>query len=243
MSPTKHAQFAQFFTKPPLLGAALLLALAGCSSINSTLGGSSEQEALGKVVWNYAENAITLNTVADPRLNEHEAQAHTLVLAVVQMADPNAFTALLADTGAVAKLLETGKPVAGLLAVDRFIVKPGVRATNKLGRAQFAQYFGIIPGYFQIDPKINARLFPIGVRVESTGLMVKTRTAAPAPLAVRVDLGPFQVAGAQQVNVEATLVAADPARARAAQSGQLNVDAGSVLDAARSAQSARQLTR
>lgn len=240
------------FTRLPLLGVALLLALAGCSSINSTLGGTSEQEALGKVVWNYAENAITLHTVAAPQLNEHDSQAHTLVLAVVQMADANAFTALLADTSAVAKLLETGKPVAGLLAVDRFIVKPGVRATNRFSRAQFAQYFGIIPGYFQMEPKFNARLFPIGVKVDSTGFMVKSRTAAPAPLAVRVDLGPFQVAGAQQVNVEAILVAADPVRTRVApsgapgaptQAGQVNIDAGSILDAARTAQSARQLTR
>ena len=242
MASIKHTHYAHVY-RPPLLGAALLLALAGCSSINATLGGNSEQEALGKVVWNYAENAITLHTVADPRLNEHDAQSHTLVLAVVQSADANAFISLLADSAAVAKLLETGKPMAGLLAVDRFIVKPGERATNKLSRAQFAQYFGIIPGYFQLEPKRNARFFPFGVQVESKGVMVKTRTAAPAPLVVRLDLGPFQVAAAQQMNVEATMVTADPARAKAAQSGPLNVDLGNALDAARAAQSARQLTR
>lgn len=217
--------------------------LAGCATVNATLGGNSEQEALAKMVWSYADNAIILHTVADARLNEHDSKAHTLVLAVVQTADANAFTSLIADPAAVAKLLETGKPVAGLLAVDRFIVKPGVRGTNRMARAQFAQYFGVIPGYYQLDPKRNARLFPIAAQVDSKGWVVKTRTAAPAPLAVRLNLGPYQVAGAQPIDADPAFVPAVAARAGAAQPNQINVDAGTVLDAARTAQSVRQITR
>src|SRR5690606_29773815 len=92
-----------FMTSRPairrLLPAALCVGmLASCSSLNSMMGGSSEQSALKDLKWSYAADGVQIAVTADPQLNRSTDQPHTLALTVVQLADPNAFTAATANT-------------------------------------------------------------------------------------------------------------------------------------------------
>jgi type VI secretion system VasD/TssJ family lipoprotein len=206
--------------------------LQGCGSVNSMMGGNSEQEAKAAMQWSYARSAITINLRSDPKLNLYYGSPHTLVLAVAQVTDPNVFKTLLSDEIAVSRLLATGQGGPAMLAVDRLIVEPGRTQTVQLDRAQMAQYFGIIAGYYLLEPIQNARLFKIPVDVKSSGWVIKNRTAAPAPQRVNIVLGADRLMAAEQVE-PALLAAEQQADPRAKpESGPVNIDANDVRQAA-----------
>ncbi len=219
--------------------------LAGCGTVNSLLGGTSEKEAKATIEWNYGRNAITIELRSDPRLNIFDDQPHTLVLGVAQMAEPNGFTALLTDTAAVARLLETGEgKAAGLVQFERFVVEPGKSKTFSLDRAQMAQYYGVVAGYYRLDPLQNSRMFRIPTAVKSEGWVVKTRIAAPAPQKIRLILGAERVLGAEQLAPDA-----EPEGKLAANKGTdggpgvMKVQPSDVKSAADTAQSVRRLQK
>src|SRR3546814_9587501 len=80
-------------------------ALTACSSMNSMLGGSSEQDALKDLKWSYAANGLQIDVQADPKLNEAGGQPHMLALTIVQMETPNAFTDQTASAAKLTNLL------------------------------------------------------------------------------------------------------------------------------------------
>ena len=233
--------------------------LAGCGTVNSLMGGNSEAEAKAALEWSYAPGAISIDLRSDPRLNLHDDAPHTLVLAIVQTIDPNLFKALLADETAVARLLATGQSTPPMTAVERVIVEPGRTRTIRLDRAQMAQYFGVIAGYYQLDPVSNARLFKIPVEIKSSGLVVKNRTAAPAPQRVNLVLGAERVMAAEQISppvVAAEQTAGKPGgrsggkpaekpaeKPGEPESGLIKIDANDVRQAADGANAARRLSR
>src|SRR3546814_405383 len=67
-------------------------ALSACGSMNSMLGGSSEEDALKDMKWSYADDGLQIDLQADPALNQFAGQPHMLTLVIVQMEAPNAFT-------------------------------------------------------------------------------------------------------------------------------------------------------
>lgn len=229
--------------------------LASCGTVNSLMGGNSEAEAKAALEWSYAPGAISIELRSDPRLNLHDDAPHTLVLAIVQTIDPNLFKALLADETAVARLLATGQSIPPMTAVERVIVEPGRTRTIRIDRAQGAQYFGVIAGYYQLDPVSNARLFKIPVEVKSSGLVVKNRTAAPVPQRVNLVLGAERVMAAEQISppvVAAEQPAGKPGgrsggkpaeKPGEPESGLIKIDANDVRQAADSANAARRLSR
>jgi predicted component of type VI protein secretion system len=242
------------------LVAAATALLPGCGTVNSLMGGNSEAEAKAAVEWSYAPGAISIELRSDPSLNLYEGEPHTLVLAVVQTIDPNLFKGLLADEAAVARLLATGQSTPPMTAVERVIVEPGRTKTVRIDRAQLAQYFGVVAGYYQLDPVSNARLFRIPVEVKSSGLVVKNRTAAPAPQRVNLVLGAERVMAAEQIapalpaspatappppgraGVKPTAQAA-PAAPAEPESGPIKIDAKDVRQAADTANAARRLVK
>src|SRR5690606_6723536 len=164
--------------------------LAGCGSVNSMLGGNSEQDALKDMKWTYAEDGFQVDIQADPRLNEAAGQPHVLALAVVQMDDPSAFTALTASADALRTLLLAESPPQGTLSLQRLYIAPGEKRPLQLVRVENAKYVGVVAGYDHLEPARSARLYRIGVQVTSSGLVVKKRTATPEPLKISLLLGP-----------------------------------------------------
>lgn len=174
-----------------LLPAALCVgALAACSSLNSMMGGSSEQDALKALKWTYAADGVQIAVTADPHLNQSADQPHTLAVAVVQMEDPNAFTAATANSAKLTSLLLGSSPPPGMLALNRVFISPGEQRTITLARVEKAQYVGLAAGYYHLDPARSVRLYRIGVEVDSSGIIVTTRNATPEPLKIDLRLGP-----------------------------------------------------
>lgn len=173
-----------------LLPAALCVGmLASCSSLNSMMGGSSEQSALKDLKWSYAADGVQIAVTADPQLNRSTDQPHTLALTVVQLADPNAFTAATANTAKLTALLLADSPPSGMLALNRVFVSPGDKRTVTLPRVEKAQYVGLAAGYYHLDPARSARLYRIGVEMDSSGIIVTSRSASPEPLQIDLRLG------------------------------------------------------
>ena len=215
------------------------------------MGGNSEKEAKAAIEWSYAPGAISIDLRSDPGLNLYDGAPHTLVLAIVQTIDPNLFKALLADETAVSRLLATGQAIPPLTAVERVIVEPGRTKTVKVDRAQLAQYFGLIAGYYQLDPVRNARLFKIPVEVQSSGIVVKTRTAVPAPQHVNLVLGAERVMAAEQIS-PAVVAAAQESQEKAIargdkkaepESGPIKIEVTDVKQAADTANAVRRLAK
>jgi len=165
------------------------LALAGCGMFQS----KSREEALRDLNWSYAQQAIQLNIHADPMLNETGGQAHNLLLVVAQMEDPNAFSAFARDPELLTDLLLSDRAPEGILDIQRIYIEPGAEKTLPLNRVQSAKYVGIAAGYAQLDPARSARLYQIGVAVDSNGWVFREYTAEPEALSIQLRLGPVGI--------------------------------------------------
>lgn len=171
--------------------------LTGCSSVNGMFGGNSPVDALGKLKWGYQERSIDVVWSADRALNSHGETSHTLLLAILQCTDPNVFRAYVTEPEKLATLLSAKTVPQGFLQVDRVFVQPGSDGAISLARAQNAQYVGVIAGYYTLEPARVARLYQIGVSVDSRGFLIKTRTASPALLQINLQLGPDGLLGGE----------------------------------------------
>jgi type VI secretion system VasD/TssJ family lipoprotein len=172
-----------------LITLGLCLVLAGCGMFQS----KSREEALRELTWNYEQQGIQLNITADPMLNETGGQAHNLLLVVAQMEDPNAFSAFARDPELLTNLLLSDRAPEGILDIQRIYIEPGAQRELSIHRVQSAKYVGIAAGYAQLDPARSARLYQIGVAVNSDGWFFREHTAAPEPLAIQLRLGPVGI--------------------------------------------------
>lgn len=183
-----------------LIMCGVILSVAGCAAANSLMGGNSRKEAVAEIAWDFAENGVLIEIEADPRLNQYDGEAHTLLLGIYQMEDPAAFYKLAADTAMLGKALETGKGGDAFVQFVRYVVTPGQRTIFAVDRAQKAKFVGIAAGYYQMDAAKSTRLFQIPLTVQSDGLVTTTYKAAPATLALRLNLGADGVVNAQRLN-------------------------------------------
>jgi type VI secretion system VasD/TssJ family lipoprotein len=175
----------------PLLGA-----LYGCSSLNSALGGNSEKQALTETQWNYASAALTLKVSTDAALNNYDGEAHSVVLAVVQSSEAGPFYQLLDTPEQAARVLQGGRPPSGLQQVTRYALEPGRKASIRLDRAQGARFLGVIAAFYDVPLAKTARLFNLPVDVGSSGIMVHTYKATPAPAELTLQLGASDITAA-----------------------------------------------
>lgn len=189
------------------------LTLGGCASVsglNSLLGGNSEKEAKESVVWNHADDAIVLEVTADKMLNLFDGITHTLALNVVQAAETNPIQALVKDPARLQVAMQTGD-APGIVSFERFVIEPGTYRTIRLDRAEKTRYIAVVAAYFEGATARNARLFRVGVDLKTEGLVVKTRTAKPSPLAIRMRLGPNALAFAEATGFDPMLPPDTPA--------------------------------
>ena len=187
---TSHLTPSSYALCRRLFAALCLLSLAACSSLNSMMGGTSEQDALRALQWRYAKDGVQIVVQADPHLNQSGNEPHNLVLAVMQLADPTAYAAATASSDKLSSLLLATSPPSGMLALERLFISPGESRTITLPRVEKAQYIGLALGYYHLDPARSTRLYRIGVDIDSSGLLIKTRSAAPQTLTIDLRLGP-----------------------------------------------------
>jgi len=181
--------------------------LGGCATVsgmNSLLGGNSEKEAKEAVVWSHADDAVVVEVTAEKMLNVFDGISHTLALNVVQAGETNAIQALVKDPARLQLAMQTGD-APGTASFERFVIEPGTFRTIRIDRAEKARYVAVIAAYYQGATARNARMFRVGVDVKTEGLVVKTRTAKPSPLAIRMRLGPSALAFAEATGFDPML--------------------------------------
>jgi type VI secretion system VasD/TssJ family lipoprotein len=128
----------------------LIILVISCSSTNKYL---------------YEEDALTLHFKSGTDLNLYDGQAHTLVLCVYQMKDPNTFNQLLDEDDGMPKLLECKRFDASITGSKRIVMQPGQKTTKTLDRAEGTKYLSIIAGYYRTEKEHMYRLkkVPIGL--------------------------------------------------------------------------------
>lgn len=164
---------------------AVLAALSGCG----VFGTKPQEQALKDLEWQYAPDAIHLNVMADPSLNMAGGQPHTVLLVVVQMDDPSAFTPYMRDRERLVQLLLAEAPPDGMLDLQRLFIEPGGERALKLPRATSARYVGVVAGFNHLAPPRSARLYQIGIELSRKGWLFRKYAAMPEPLEIRLRLG------------------------------------------------------
>lgn len=142
--------------------------------------------------WTYEKDAVQIHLKADPKLNYDDGRAHTLVVCIYQLKDPNAFNQLSDDTDGIYKLLDCGLFDAGVATAKRLIVNPGQDVNIKLDRAEGAKYVAVVAGYYVLQKERMIRLYDIPVVTETKGFIKRTKTSRPAMLNIELELGPTQ---------------------------------------------------
>ena len=170
----------------------LLLLVTGCSSTPTEL--SVEEEK-----WTYEVRAINLVLRAAADVNSVSGRPHSIAVGVFQMNDPNTFSGLSVTPEGAVELMQKGKIDETIVDFRLLTMRPGEQKKVSISRAQTAKSIGIIAGYYRLNPKTDAKIFPIPIRAIPRGLVEKTLAwaslvsdeakAVPGKLNVIVDLG------------------------------------------------------
>ena len=143
--------------------------------------------------YSYTKDAIHININADPRLNLNEGSAHTLLLCVHQLRDPNAFNRLIGDTNGIYEFLVCSQFDSSVTISKRIIVQPDQKVTYTLDRAEGTKYVAIGGGYYNVRKEDVIRLFEIPIIERSLGAFSSSRIAEPGILNIELDLGPTAI--------------------------------------------------
>ncbi len=140
--------------------------------------------------FTFGKSAIQLQLKAAKDLNMYQGSAHTLLLCVYQLRDPNGFNQLTGDEDGLYKLLECSNFDASVTNVKRLIIQPGQEITFTLDRAEGTRYVGLVAGYSIMKKENMIRLLQIPIVVEKKGFIRTTKTQKPGVLQVTILLGP-----------------------------------------------------
>lgn len=133
----------------------------------------------------YEEKAITLHLKSAPDLNLYNKQAHTLMLCVYQLKDPNAINQLLDEEDGISKLLACKRfDTSSVTHAKQLVMQPDQKVTETFHRFEGTKYVGIVAGYYKGEKKNMVRLKEVPV-----GLVRKN----PKKMKVGLYLGPQEI--------------------------------------------------
>ena len=161
--------------------------LSGCTSIR--INTTPDDTVRQKVRWTYQKQAITVHVSSDKDLNWSDKRAHTLIIGIVQIQDPNGFLPIVLNPDRAMEVLSSGKKSSGILSVRRFIIPPGTSQDIVTDRMRNAMYIGIIAGYSDYSSKKDIQIRPMPVRVKRSGIIFRSNHYRPARGSVRLNLG------------------------------------------------------
>lgn len=176
--------------------------LQGCSSVNSALGGNTQNEAKASVSWDFQANGIQIELMSSADMNAYFNQPHTLVLGVFQLEDAKAFTQLLSDQKQLITVLASGNTGADILHLDRYVISPDKSTILDIDRIQGAKFVGVVAGYYDFDAPSAARLFRIPLNIQTSGMITTSYAAEPSNLALRLFLGRQRILNAQSLTFD-----------------------------------------
>lgn len=134
------------------MGMVLIAALSACA------GG-------GKEVPPYVKDAIELKIGAAPDLNFFNNQAHTVILAVYELSEPNMFKQMLESSDGVVQLLEGKQFDGSALSRRREVIQPGDNKSIVMDQVEGARYVAVVAGFYSMQGPTNfSRLYPIELK-------------------------------------------------------------------------------
>jgi type VI secretion system VasD/TssJ family lipoprotein len=143
--------------------------------------------------WTYEKDAVRMHITADNKLNLADDEAHTLLLCVYQLSDPNTFNQLSGDQDGLYTLLECNLFGNGAAAAKRLIIQPGQDLNLSLDRAEGARYVAMVAGYNTLDRNRMIKMVEVPEYTESKGFIKKSKTRKPAQLNIDLILGPERI--------------------------------------------------
>ncbi len=160
-----------------------LLLCAGCSSVNSALGGNSEKDALAEAKYPSDPRGVVMKVQSSQNLNRYAGVPHTVAIAVIQGNNLKAIRKLTQNTVELDNLL-SGKPASdpAIVGVDRLIVQPDAADTTVMARRADAQVVMVYAGYYNATLEQRTRMIEVPINVSSKGILVSTHTAKPLPM-------------------------------------------------------------
>lgn len=174
--------------------ACLLACCAGCSSMNTMMGGNTAKEALADVKYTADPRGVIMDIHSPQSLNIYANAAHTVAIVAIQGNNPKALLKLSQSATDLDNLL-AGQPHTdpAIVGVDRFIVQPQAADTVVMARRQDAQAVLVYAGYFNSTLTQKTRMIEVPVNVSSTGVVVSTYTAVPLPMYLSLELGDLSI--------------------------------------------------
>lgn len=138
---------------PPKSGTASLSSLAVPDVPAGMLAGSLK-DPLGK-------RAVNLVIHADRQLNRFQNNAHTLLLCVYQLKEPNAFDQLSEEPEGMSRLLECSRFDGSVALARRIVVQPGQVVRDARAFAEGSRFVGIATGYFRKGKEKVTHIAPL----------------------------------------------------------------------------------
>lgn len=119
--------------------------------------------------WGYEKDAIKLHVVSDPQLNLYQKQAHSLIVCLYHLRDPNGFNQLIDERDGLARLLNCSRFDPSVTYSRRLVVQPNQEVLELLDRTDGAKFVGIVAGYYALQKKGSVRSFAIPVTEVRSG--------------------------------------------------------------------------
>ena len=153
-----------------------------------------------KAEWKFEKEAIRVHIKADHRLNLYNRKAHTLYVCFYQLSELNAFDQLTQDENGIRKLLEGRLFDASVAAVASKVILSEENITLTLDRAERAQYFAIVTGYYaQLSDERMVRRHKIQVFKKRESFIKRIYQCRPCVLDIELILGPNQIESSKAI--------------------------------------------
>ena len=127
--------------------------------------------------WGYEKDAIQLHFVSDPQLNLYQKQAHSLIVCLYHLRDPNGFNQLIDEKGGLSRLLECNRFDPSVTYSRRLVVQPNQELTELLDRTDGAKFVGIVAGYYSLQKESSVRSYPIPLSEVKRGSTIIQKAA------------------------------------------------------------------
>ncbi len=144
--------------------------------------------------WKYEKEAIQVHLQAHHQLNLYNRKAHTLYVCFYQLSELNTFNQLTQDEPGIRKLLACQLFDSSVAAVNSKVIHAGENVTFFLDRAERAEYFAIVTGYFdKLDDARMVRRHKIQVLKKRKSFWKQKYQCVPCTLEIDMSLGPKQI--------------------------------------------------
>jgi type VI secretion system VasD/TssJ family lipoprotein len=127
--------------------------------------------------YGYEKDAIQLHLVSDPQLNLYQKKAHSLIVCLYHLRDPNSFNQLINEKDGLPRLLDCSRFDPSVTYSRRFVVQPNQDVTELLDRTDGAKYVGLVAGYYTLHKENSVRFFSIPITEVKNGSTLVQKTA------------------------------------------------------------------